>query len=406
LYPIANKSDVFNSFVQFWLLVEKHFSSPIKCLQTDNDGEYISSLFTRYLMENGIFHRRTCPHTSQQNGTSKRKHRHIVDMGLTLLAQSDLNKKFWVESFLTAVYLINRLPTPVLNNDTPLFKLYKDAPNYSFLRNFGCRCYPLLRPYAENKLSYRSLLCIFIGYCSSQKGYRCLDPTSERVYISRSVVFDENYFPAKIKIPNHSPVGVVIPPGTSSSLFQIPVPTNYLCSPPIKSTGMSSSPLPVLVSPTHQTSPQPYEPLNSYVPSISPFTQTTTVPTNHPPHPPLLESPDHLASVEHSPVHRIITRSQTGQSRPRQFLDYMTHYSSRHPLHLFHTVTIPPEPNTFRQSQIQNGVQLWNLSSKHYWKMVHGHSVHDLYLTILSVTNEFTRSNRNLMALLIVTRRG
>jgi hypothetical protein len=366
LYPIANKSDVFNSFVQFWLLVEKHFSSPIKCLQTDNDGEYISSLFTRYLMENGIFHRRTCPHTSQQNGTSERKHRHIVDMGLTLLAQSDLNKKFWVESFLTAVYLINRLPTPVLNNDTPLFKLYKDAPNYSFLRNFGCRCYPLLRPYAENKLSYRSLLCIFIGYCSSQKGYRCLDPTSERVYISRSVVFDENYFPAKIKIPNHSPVGVVIPPGTSSSLFQIPVPTNYLCSPPIKSTGMSSSPLPVLVSPTHQTSPQPYEPLNSYVPSISPFTQTTTVPTNHPPHPPLLESPDHLASVEHSPVHRIITRSQTGQSRPRQFPDYVTHYSSRHPLHLFHTVTIPPEPNTFRQSQIQNGVQLWNLSSKHY----------------------------------------
>jgi histone deacetylase 1/2 len=45
-------------------------------------------------MENGIFHRRTCPHTSQQNGTAERKHRHIVDMGLTLLAQSGLNKKF------------------------------------------------------------------------------------------------------------------------------------------------------------------------------------------------------------------------------------------------------------------------------------------------------------------------
>jgi histone deacetylase 1/2 len=45
-------------------------------------------------MENGILHRRTCPHTSQQNGTAERKHRHIVDMGLTLLAQSGLNKKF------------------------------------------------------------------------------------------------------------------------------------------------------------------------------------------------------------------------------------------------------------------------------------------------------------------------
>jgi transposase InsO family protein len=94
LYPIANKSNVFNSFVQFRLLVEKKFSSPIKCLQTDNGGEYISSLLTRYLMENGILHRRTCPHTSQQNGIVERKHRHIVDMGLTLLAQSGLNKKF------------------------------------------------------------------------------------------------------------------------------------------------------------------------------------------------------------------------------------------------------------------------------------------------------------------------
>jgi hypothetical protein len=31
--------------------------------------------------------------------------------------------------------------------------------------------------------------------------------------------------------------------------------------------------------------------------------------------------------------------------------------------------------------------------------MVHGHSVHGIHLTILSTTNGFTRSNRNLMAL-------
>jgi len=170
-------------------------------------------------------------------------------MGLTLLAQSGLANKFWVKSFLTVVYLINRLPTLVLNNDTPFFKLYKNAPDYSSLRNFGCRCYPLLRPYAENKLSYHSIPCIFIGYCSSQKGYRCLDSVSECVYISHSVVFDENYFPAKIRIPNHSPVGVVIPPGMSSSPLQIPISFNLLGSPPTRSTGISSSPLPIPTSP-------------------------------------------------------------------------------------------------------------------------------------------------------------
>ena len=51
-------------------------------------------------------------------------------MGLTLLAQYGLTKIFWVESFLTTIYLINRLPTPVSNNDTPFFKLFKNAPDY------------------------------------------------------------------------------------------------------------------------------------------------------------------------------------------------------------------------------------------------------------------------------------
>lgn len=35
-------------------------------------------------------------------------------MGLPLLAQSGLPSKFWVDYFLTLVYLINRLSTPVL----------------------------------------------------------------------------------------------------------------------------------------------------------------------------------------------------------------------------------------------------------------------------------------------------
>jgi len=80
---------------------------------------------------------------------------------------------------------------------------------------------------------------------------------------------------------------------------------------------------------------------------ISTSIQTSTVSSNPSPHPPLIESPNHLASVEDSHVHHIVTRSQTGYSRPRQFPNYVTHYSSRHPLHLFYTVVIPHEPNTF-----------------------------------------------------------
>jgi len=49
----------------------------------------------------------------------ERKHRHIVDIGLTLLACSKLPMHFWGYVFTTAVSIINVLPTPVLNNQSP-----------------------------------------------------------------------------------------------------------------------------------------------------------------------------------------------------------------------------------------------------------------------------------------------
>lgn len=75
-------------FVNFKLLVEEQFNLTIKQFQSDNGGEYCSTIFKHFLATNGIFHRFSCPHTSQQNSLAERKHCHIMEMGLTLLAQS------------------------------------------------------------------------------------------------------------------------------------------------------------------------------------------------------------------------------------------------------------------------------------------------------------------------------
>ena len=55
LYPISNKSDVYATFVKFEILVEKQFSYPIKQLQSDNGGEYYSTIFKQFLSDNGFF---------------------------------------------------------------------------------------------------------------------------------------------------------------------------------------------------------------------------------------------------------------------------------------------------------------------------------------------------------------
>ncbi|GKV46548.1 hypothetical protein SLEP1_g53521 [Rubroshorea leprosula] len=49
--------------------------------------------------------------------------------------------------------------------------------------------------YKKNKLEPKSLPCIFIGYSTKHKGYKCLYPPTNRIYISRHVVFDESCLP-------------------------------------------------------------------------------------------------------------------------------------------------------------------------------------------------------------------
>jgi transposase InsO family protein len=128
LYPILNKSDVYQSFVKFKLLAENLFSTKIQKFQSDNGGEYSSILFKQFLAQHGILHRLTFPHTSQQNGIDERKHRHVMEMRLTLLAQSGLSPKYWVDAFLTAIFLINRLPSLVLQHESPFSKLFHHSP--------------------------------------------------------------------------------------------------------------------------------------------------------------------------------------------------------------------------------------------------------------------------------------
>lgn len=83
-------------------------------------------------MSSRIQFRYSCPHIHHQNGKIERKHRHIVDIGLTLLAQAHLPQSFWWNAFHTVVYLINRLPLTVITNHTPYFKLFHQKPYYSF----------------------------------------------------------------------------------------------------------------------------------------------------------------------------------------------------------------------------------------------------------------------------------
>lgn len=123
-------------------------------------------------------------HTHHQNGVVERKHRHIVELGLSLLSHASLPLSFWDHAFLTGVYLINRLPSAPLKFDTPYHVLFQTDPHYQFLKVFGCSCCHFLHAYHSHKLEFRSTECVFLGYSPSHKGYKCMS-SSGRIFIQK-----------------------------------------------------------------------------------------------------------------------------------------------------------------------------------------------------------------------------
>lgn len=158
MYPLKHKSNVKDTFIAFTALVENRFQTKIGMLFFENGGEYIA--IRHYLSTHGIFHLTSPPQTPEHNGLSERKHRHVVETGLTLISTSSIAKEYWSYAFSTAVYLINRLPTPVISLQSPFQKLFGTPPNYDRLHVFGCLCFSWLRPYTRHKLEDLSLVCL------------------------------------------------------------------------------------------------------------------------------------------------------------------------------------------------------------------------------------------------------
>ena len=188
-YLMVTKSGVSKNFPQFKRVFETCFQKSSKTLYSDNGGEFIA--LKSYLLLHGITHYTTTPHTPQQNGVSERRHRHLFETGLTLIHDAHLDFSYWPYAFQTDSYLINRQPTPFLQEKSPFEVLFGQTPNYLKLKKFGCISYPLTRPYNSNKMQPKSKACLFLGYSPTQNTYKCLEPQTKKNFFSRHVLIDE-----------------------------------------------------------------------------------------------------------------------------------------------------------------------------------------------------------------------
>ncbi|KAG8503695.1 hypothetical protein CXB51_001703 [Gossypium anomalum] len=132
IYFLKNKSEVVQAFLKFKIAAETETGCKLKSIRSDNRTEYISAQFQDICARAGIKHQLTNVYTPQQNG-----------------------------------------------------------PSLAHLRIFGCLCYSQVPAVKRSKLDKRAQVGILVGYSSEKKGYRILDPSTNKVFVSRDVVFNE-----------------------------------------------------------------------------------------------------------------------------------------------------------------------------------------------------------------------
>ena len=114
---MKNRSELFSHFHVFCAEIHTQFHVYVQNLRSDNAKEYVSKQFQSFMLQHGILHQTSCVDTLAQNGDAERKNRHLLEIARALLFQMHVLNHFWVDAVSTACFLINRMPSLVLNWD-------------------------------------------------------------------------------------------------------------------------------------------------------------------------------------------------------------------------------------------------------------------------------------------------
>nr|CCA14814.1 integrase putative [Albugo laibachii Nc14] len=176
-FCLRSKSESENCDKNYIVKLQTQFGKKIKFVRHDGAREFATNTLKAFYADQGIQQQVTVTYAYQTNGTAERFIRTITTIGRSLLNHADLEKRFWAEAAMTAIYIKNRLPSPKITNKTPFEMICSNKPSVMHMR-VGTRK-------LASECSWDIKKCQKLIGCDIEAG---------KVVISRDIKFDESTF--------------------------------------------------------------------------------------------------------------------------------------------------------------------------------------------------------------------
>ncbi|CAI7862589.1 unnamed protein product [Closterium sp. NIES-53] len=213
VFPLRTKGEVPDVLIPWIraarLQLRERFGTdfPILRLHSDRGGEFSSDLLAAFCAEHGIRQTFTLPASPQQNGVAERRIGLVMEVARTSMIHAAAPHFLWPFAVRYAAHQLNLWPRVSLPEISPTLLWtgkVGDAPRFWV---WGARAF--VCDTTADKLSARTVPCVFLGFVPDAPGWQYYHPTSRRVFPSQDITFDES-------VPFYRVSQVDPPPLTSS----------------------------------------------------------------------------------------------------------------------------------------------------------------------------------------------
>jgi transposase InsO family protein len=191
VFFLKNKSEDFENFKIYKEMVENYMDSRIKCLRSDNGGEFTSNEFMYYCNIHGVKRKFLIARTPQNNGVVEKKNKTVQEIYRTMLMDSKLIDILWTQEVHTTVHIQNIVMLRN-NTDKTSYELWKGRPtNVNHFKVFGRKCYIKREDGRMGKFDSRVDKGVLVGYSSTKKAYKCYNLILNKVVENINITIDE-----------------------------------------------------------------------------------------------------------------------------------------------------------------------------------------------------------------------